>query len=566
MRLRVPRTQERGPGAFYSNTARRQRLREKRGGSPCPLHGRLPLGAPAVRAMAGWAADTGASDDIVNANDSEEILTIKALSVIQALFYTCAPEHFLPSTELTWLLPTGPPIWKCARSLKPGTCFRWDETPNMPPLERNPGGEGLFHPNWQEPGRLSPPPQQQGWGGGEAGHGLQQQQESPTSNDSKRRQDPPISQMPTGSAIEVFRLDGKWKWLPASGLVAAKLTCEKGDGNWKGNQSKTMLDGLALEPGHPGPNTLNMPPVTRNPPLKNPVAENPQTTKASGKTRPPEEQPVPPWERTIGANGVWSGPEVTDVSEAGAQAVLADMQLPRLRLLLQRVLLLWWQESLRVRLRGTRSSGGGEGLLHPDGQGPGRLRCCGGGGEAGYEPTRAVIEEPGCPGYGRPGSCVVLPGGEKVDWMCECRPPVCDVPWKVRCPDHDVFTSTIFIRGGRRRDGGDLWIRGTRGGDLRWRDHAFQALDPRVWRCAVCSSLLPVRRPSPPPPSALRPALRPTWGEEVAEEEKGEDEHQTGENVPERTFLSPTSDGSKGKNTGGKGRPGHTTRMDTVTR
>ena len=335
MRLRVPRTQERGPGAFYSNTARRQRLREKRGGSPCPLHGRLPLGAPAVRAMAGWAADTGASDDIVNANDSEEMLTIKALSVIQALFYTCAPEHFLPSTELTWLLPTGPPIWKCARSLKPGTCFRWGETPDMPPLERNPGGEGLFHPNWQEPGRLSPPPQQQGWGGGEAGHGLQQQQESPTSNDSKRRQDPPISQMPTGSAIEVFRLDGKWKWLPASGLVAAKLTCEKGDGNWKGNQSKTMLDALALEPGHPGPNTLNMPPVTRNPPLKNPVAENPQTTKASGKTRPPEEQPVPPWERTIGANGVWSGPEVTDVSEAGAQAVLAEMQLPRLRLLLQ---------------------------------------------------------------------------------------------------------------------------------------------------------------------------------------------------------------------------------------
>jgi hypothetical protein len=82
----------------------------------------------------------------------------------------------------------------------------------------------------------------------------------------------------------------------------------------------------------------------------------------------------------------------------------------------------------------------------------------------------------------------------------------------------------------------------------------------------VCSSLLPVRRPSPPPPSALRPALRPTWGEEVAEEEKGEDEHQTGENAPERTFLSPTSDGSKGKNTGGKGRPGHNTRMDTVTR
>ena len=138
-----------------------------------------------------------------------------------------------------------------------------------------------------------------------------------------------------------------------------------------------------------------------------------------------------------------------------------------------------------------------------------------------------------------------------MDWTCECRPPVCDVPWKVRCPAHVVFTLSVFISGGRRSDGGDLWLRGTRSGDLRWRDHAYQALDSRVWGCAVCSSLLPVRRRSSPPPSALRPALRPTWGEEVAEEEN---EHQNGENVPERTFLSPTSNGSKGNNTGGKGR------------
>jgi hypothetical protein len=39
----------------------------------------------------------------------------------------------------------------------------------------------------------------------------------------------------------------------------------------------------------------------------------------------------------FGRCGVWSGPEVVEyhVSEAGAQAVLAEMQLPRLRLLLQ---------------------------------------------------------------------------------------------------------------------------------------------------------------------------------------------------------------------------------------
>jgi hypothetical protein len=115
--------------------------------------------------------------------------------------------------------------------------------------------------------------------------------------------------MPPGNAIEVLGLaaphgllpNTEMTWLSTqsspTGLPIWKY--KKGNGKWEGNQSRWPMNVLALEPGHPGPNTLGV---------------------------------------------VWSGPEVAGYHSAEA-------------------------------------SGG-------YGQGPGQLRCCGGGGETGYEPTQ----------------------------------------------------------------------------------------------------------------------------------------------------------------------------------